>query len=391
MLSSLRKSSSEEPQYDFFLAGFLVAMTISTSRPDEQRAITYPNNSCDQIARSGEDVMHERNHSSRQKLSRRALVAGAAAGTVALAAEPAAAQRCPATPPARVKGPPVWLEMDQQDIDEAYDNDVYAFNAKTINERRIYNNQIARELLDKPQRVAYGPSEIEKLDIYQTKRASAPVLVFIHGGSWRGGRADQFTVYAEPYVKAGANFVVLDFNNVGETGGDIFPMVEQCRRAVAWVYRNAASFGANPNELYLISRSSGSHLSSCVLITEWEKQGLPRDIIKGAVLGSGMYDLQPVRLSKRSSFVKFTDAMEQELSAMRHIDRINAPLVVAHGTLETPEFQRQARDFAKALEVAGKPVKLVVARGYNHYEVGETIGHPYAVLGRAAFEMMKLA
>jgi arylformamidase len=82
--------------------------------------------------------------------------------------------------------------------------------------------------------------------------------------------------------------------------------------------------------------------------------------------------------------------MEQELSAIRHINRINAPLVVAHGTLETPEFQRQARDFVKALEAAGKPVKLVVARGYNHYEVGETIGHPYAVLGRAAFELMKL-
>ena len=323
-------------------------------------------------------------------LTRRALVAGAAVGTLALGAEPATAQRCPAVPPARSKGPLVWLEMDQQDIDEAYDNDVYAFNAKSINDRRVYNNQIARDLLEKPQRVAYGPSEIEKLDIYKTRRTNAPVLVFIHGGSWRGGRADQFTVYAEPYVKAGAHFVVLDFNNVGETNGDITPMVEQCRRAVAWVYRNASSFGGNPNELYLISRSSGSHLSSCVLITEWEKQGLPRDLVKGAVLGSGMYDLKPVRLSKRSSFVKFTDAMEQELSAMRHIDRINAPLVVVHGTLETPEFQRQARDFAKALEAAGKPVKLVVARGYNHYEVGETIGHPYAVLGRAAFEMMKL-
>ena len=196
------------------------------------------------------------------RLTRRALVAGAAAGTLALGAEPASAQRCPAAPPGRTKGPLVWLEMDQQDIDEAYDNDVYAFNAKSINDRRVYNNQIVRDILDKPQRVAYGPSEIEKLDIYKTRRANAPVLVFIHGGSWRGGRADQFTVYAEPYVKAGANFVVLDFNNVGETNGDITPMVEQCRRAVAWVYRNAASFGANPNELYLISRSSGSHLSA---------------------------------------------------------------------------------------------------------------------------------
>jgi arylformamidase len=327
---------------------------------------------------------------SSKTITRRMLVAGAAAGTVALAAQPAAAQRCPATPPARAKGPVVWLDMDQQDIDEAYDNEVYAFNSRTIEERRAFNNEIAQSILPKPERVAYGPSEIEKLDIYKTRRPNAPVLVFIHGGSWRGGRSSQFTVYAEPYVKAGANFVVLDFTNVRETNGDIVPMVDQCRRAVAWVYRNAASFGGNPNALYTISRSSGSHLNGCLLITEWEKQGLPRDIIKGAVLGSGMYDLKPVRLSKRSSFVKFTDAMEHELSAMRHLDRIHTPVVLANGTLETPEFQRQSRDFAAALTAAGKPVMHIIAKGYNHYEVGETIGHPYAVLGRAAFDMLKL-
>jgi arylformamidase len=326
-----------------------------------------------------------------KRLSRRALIAGAAAGTIALTGEPVSAQRCPAEPPPRTKGPLVWMDMDQQDIDEAYDNNVYAFNSKNLGERRVYNNQIVRNILDKPQRVAYGPAEIEKLDIYKTKRANAPVLIFIHGGSWRGGRAEQFAVYAEPYVKAGAHFVVLDFTNVRETGGDIFPMVDQCRRAVAWVYRNAASFGGNPDALHTISRSSGSHLASCVLITEWEKQGLPRDLIKGAVLGSGMYDLKPVRLSKRSRFVKFTDAMEQELSVMRHIGRVNTPVVVAHGTLETPEFQRQACDFVTALTAAGKPATLISARGYNHYEVGETIGHPYAVLGRAALDMMKLA
>jgi len=322
-------------------------------------------------------------------ISRRALVAGVAAGGLALANDPVSAQRCPPAPE-RPKGPLVWLDMDQQELDDAYDNDVYAFNAKTIEERRRFNNEIAQSLLPKPNRVAYGPTEIEKLDIYRSKRANAPILVFIHGGSWRGGRSSQFTVYAEPYVKAGAHFVVVDFTNVQETNGDIFPMVDQVRRAVAWVYRDAVSFGGNPNEIYTISRSSGSHLNSCLVITEWEKHGLPRDIIKGAVMGSGMYDLKPVRLSKRSSFVKFTAEMEQELSAMRHIERIHTPVVLAHGTLETPEFQRQARDFAAALRTAGKPVNLIVAKGYNHYEVGESIGHPYAVLGRAAMQMMKL-
>lgn len=325
-----------------------------------------------------------------RSINRRRLMTGAGAGAAALAASPALAQRCPPVGP-RTKGPAVYRDLDQIDIDEGYDNDVYAFNAKNMNERRVYNNRIAQALMPKPDRVKYGPAEIERLDIYKSARANAPVLVFIHGGSWRGGRAEQFTTYAEPYVKAGAHFVVLDFANVRETGGDIFPMVDQIRRAVAWVYQNAKSFGGNPQALYLISRSSGSHLSSCVLITDWEKQGLPRNLVKGAVLGSGMYELAPVRISKRSSFVKFTDAMVEQLSAIRHIDRINAKVVVGVGSLETPEFQRQAREFAAALKQKGKDAELIVAAGYNHYETGESIGHPYAVLGRAALDMMGLS
>ena len=81
---------------------------------------------------------------------------------------------------------------------------------------------------------------------------------------------------------------------------------------------------------------------------------------------------------------------KQALSAQRHLDDIHTPLVLAHGTLETPEFQRQTRDFAAALEAAGKPVQLIVGKGYNHYEMGETLGNPYAIMGRAALEMMKL-
>jgi len=325
------------------------------------------------------------------KLTRRGLVAGAAAGAFALAGDPAAAQRCPATPPARTKGPAVWLDLDQQDLDDAYDQPVYAFNVKNISERLAANNQKALAVIGKPERLAYGPTDIEKVDIYKTKRPNAPTMIFIHGGSWRTGRSADFAVYAEVFVKAGANFAAVDFNNVEETNGDLFPMVDQCRRAVAFVYRNAASFGGNADQTYLCSRSSGSHLAGCVVTTEWEKLGLPRDILKGAVLGSGMYDLKPVRLSLRGNYVKFTDEMEQALSAQRHIANIHVPIVLAHGTLETPEFQRQTRDFAAALEAAGKPVKLIVGKGYNHFEIGESLGNPYAIMGRASLEMMKLA
>jgi arylformamidase len=293
--------------------------------------------------------------------------------------------------PARAKGPLVWLDMDQQELDDAYDQTVYAPNRDHIRARRVANNEIALKIVGKPDRLAYGAADIEKLDIYKTKTPNAPMNVYIHGGAWRGGTSSQVAYMAETFLKAGAHFIALDFNNVIEAHGDIFPMVGQVRRAVAWVYKNAENFGGDPNQLYLTGHSSGGHLAGCVVITEWEKMGLPRDILKGALLGSGMYDLKAPRLSKRSKYVKFTDAMEEALSPQRHIDKIHTPLTITYGSLETPEFQRQARDFHAALTAAGKPAKLLVGKSYNHFETQETMGSPYGFMGRAALEMMGLA
>ena len=290
----------------------------------------------------------------------------------------------------RAKGPLVWLDMDQQALDDAYDQQVYAPNRDQVGKRRLANSEKVRAIIGAPQRVAYGPTEIEKADIYRTRAANAPVNVFIHGGAWRANRAADYAFLAEPFVNAGAHYVVLDFINVDEAGGSLFPMVEQVRRAVGWVYRNARSFGGDPERIYLTSHSSGSHLCGCTLTHDWRKEGLPVDIVKGAVLGSGMYDLKPVRLSKRSKYVNFTDEMEEALSAQRHIDKLHAPVVIAYGTYETPEFQRQSRDFVAAVKAAGKPAELLVGEGYNHFEMLETLANPYGLLGRAAFAQMGL-
>jgi arylformamidase len=83
--------------------------------------------------------------------------------------------------------------------------------------------------------------------------------------------------------------------------------------------------------------------------------------------------------------------MEQALSTQRHLDRIVAPIVLVYGSLETPEFKRQTREFAEALKSAGKQVKLIHAEGYNHYEIAETIANPYGFVGRAILEQMGLA
>src|SRR5262249_27137360 len=151
--------------------------------------------------------------------------------------------------PPRVKGPLVWLDMDQQDLDDAYDQLVYAPNRDHILKRCARNSELARERLGTPKRFAYGATAMEALDVFTTKVPNAPVNVFVHGGAWRAGLAINYAYAAEMFVNAGAHHVVLDFNNVLETGGDLMVMADQVRRAVAWVYRNAKSFGGDAERL----------------------------------------------------------------------------------------------------------------------------------------------
>lgn len=321
------------------------------------------------------------------QISRRTMLATAAD----VAASPTLAAECQIGPPPHEKGPLVWMGMDQIELDAAYDQAFYAPLSAQISKRRASNSEAARARLGQPMRVAYGPTEVEKLDIYRTKRPKAPIFVFIHGGAWLRGEAKNFANSAELFVNAGANYLVLDFIAIKEAGGDLRVMADQVRRGVAWAYKNAATFDGDPDRFYIGGHSSGGHLCGVTLVTDWQKQfGLPADMIKGGLCMSGMYEMKPVRLSKRSSYVNFNDDMEQAMSSLRQLDMLRAPIIVTYGTEETPEFQRQNCDFAAAVKAAGKPAQLIEAVGYNHFEIAESLGNPYGPNGRAALALMKL-
>src|SRR5215472_17336357 len=289
------------------------------------------------------------------------------------------------------KGPLVFLDYDQAALDAAYDQAASAPNREQLINRRNRDSELARLQIGEPERIAYGPAAIERLDIYRTGGASAPIFIFIHGGAWRGGRSKDFAGPAEMFLAAGAHYVAPDFSWVQDVDGSLMVLATQVCRAVAWVYQNAGQFGGERNRLYIGGQSSGAHLAAVALTTDWRSNfGLPADIIKGGICISGMYDLTPVRLSARSAYVKFDDTTVAALSPMRHLDRLHAPLVVAYGTCETPEFQRQNREFAAAGKAAGTRVQLLVGEHYNHCELPETLGNPYGLLGRAALDLMGL-
>jgi arylformamidase len=322
------------------------------------------------------------------RYTRRTLLGGAAA----LVASPALAAQCPIGPPPHTKGAKVWLDMDQFELDAAYNQAVYAPLLLENIKRYASNSAAVRARIGDPQRVAYGKSDTERLDIFKATRADAPIFVFIHGGAWLQGHAKSYAYPAEMFNHVGAHYIALDFTSVNAAGGDLQVMARQIRNAIAWIYKNAKSFGGDPHRVYIGGHSSGGHLCGVALVTDWQTDfGLPKDTVKGGLCMSGMYDLKPVRLSSRSKYLNFDDAMEDAMSSQRHIDQLHAPIIVTYGSNETPEFQRQNRDFAAAVKAAGKPVELIEAAHYNHFEMCDTLNNPFGPNGRAALKLMNLS
>jgi arylformamidase len=278
--------------------------------------------------------------------------------------------------------------MDQEALNDAYSQAKNAANTAQVVARYRTNSDLVRKHLGEPRKFAYGSGAAETLDLYRADGSNGPIHIFIHGGAWQQGTAEIYAFPAELFVNAGAHYVVPDFSWVQDVDDSLYPIVDELRRAVAWVYQNARQFGGDPEKIFLSGHSSGAHLAAVLLTTDWAQRGLPADVIKGGLCCSGMYDLKPVRLSHRGEYIAFTDEMEHDLSPIRHLDRLNAPVIVAYGSYETREFKRQSEAFASAIAAAGKPVELVVAQNYNHFEVIETLANPYAILGSAVLAQM---
>ena len=284
----------------------------------------------------------------------------------------------------------VFLDYDQAALDAAYNQAVYAPHSEHVRRRIAAASRDVHDRLA-PRRIAYGATEQERLDWYATDKPGAPILIFIHGGAWRRGTAKENAFAAEMFVNAPAHFVVPDFVWVQDAKDGLRTITDQLRAATVSIIKHAGQFGADANQIYLAAHSSGAHLGGVLLTTDWVKDWkLKSGVFRAATLCSGMYDLYPVSLSARREYVHFDEDIVERLSPQRHIDRLTAPITLIYGSLETPEFQRQSRDFAEAIQRAGKQARLLEARDYNHFEVKETLANPYGIFGKAVLEMLRL-
>lgn len=285
----------------------------------------------------------------------------------------------------------VYLDYTEAALDSTYDQSYWAPNLKYVSSQLRSLREFSQSSIGDPERIQYGSTEAEQLDLYTPNRKDAPVHIHVHGGAWRMGNGSGTKAYnARKFIELGAMYIAPDYELVTDAKGSLYPMVDQLRNAVVWTYQNAARFGGNPDSIYLSGHSAGGHLGGVLITTDWTEYGLPADVIKGAFLSSGMYDLYPVSLSSRNEYVGFTDKMVEDLSPINHITKVRTPVILAYGTQESPEFQRQSKTFAEALEKQSKEVELYVLEGYNHFEIIIALGNPYDLPGELMIKQMRL-
>jgi arylformamidase len=289
--------------------------------------------------------------------------------------------------------PKVWGNYTQAELDAQY-NQMTLFTEEEHEHHRAFKEKesarvraklAAQSMIDVP----YGPSDAERLDIFKADEAGAPIQIFFHGGAWKGGKKSDVSFPAEAFVAKGATFIAVNYERVPKVTLD--EQVRQARAAVAWAYTHAPEFGGDPNRIFVSGHSSGGHVCGMVIVTDWQREfGLPADVVKGGAPVSGKFELAPVKLSWRNSYVALDDAAVDRLSPIRHIPDQAIPLVIGYGTKELAEFQRQSREFAAAWRARGYPCVELALPDLKHYGVNYEFNKPHGKLLTAIFSQMNL-
>ena len=148
-----------------------------------------------------------------------------------------------------------------------------------------------------------------KLDLYIPEGVvNAPVVVFIHGGYWRALCKEDSVFMAQNFTSLGVAVAALDYSLA--PAAHLSLMVDQCRRAAAWLHRQGGALGVDTRRMVVAGSSAGAHLAAMVLASGWQAtHGVPDDVARGGVLVSGLYDLQPLRYSYLQPMIQLDDGI----------------------------------------------------------------------------------
>lgn len=284
----------------------------------------------------------------------------------------------------------LWRGYDQAELDAQLNLRARWPHHPDVFARWAAASAIARERLPRRLDLPYGPAPGQTLDFFPAAGPGpAPLLIFIHGGYWQSLDKGDFSYLASAYVEAGIAFASVNY--------DLAPRVclaticDQVEEALSWLALHAPELGCDRTRLVLAGHSAGGHLALTTAIRKARRaaDGGPPPLLKAVCSVSGVYDLAPVRLSYHQAILKLTETQVQTLSPLRCQPLTLAPLVVAVGGEETPEFLRQHRALIAQWEALGLPVSEVPLPGRDHFNAVDALCERDHALYRALCDLCR--
>lgn len=237
--------------------------------------------------------------------------------------------------------------------------------------------------------VKYGPKPAERMDVFPARRPGSPVFVFIHGGYWRMLDASDSSFMARTFVEAGAAVVAVNYELA--PAASIDEIVRQCRAALVHVWRNAREFNGDPARIHVSGSSAGGHLAGMMISGGWaeafDAAGLR---VQSASPLSGLFDLEPVRLSNCNEWARLDAEAAARNSPLRQPPAHPLPLVVSYAPNEAAEFAIQSEAFIAVCRSRGCAVEFVAEPGSNHFDLPLRLMDRAAPLTNAVLRVMRL-
>lgn len=273
----------------------------------------------------------------------------------------------------------IYRDFDRARLDAAYDNTAARPDAARILDGWEQRSAAVAAAYPRHLDLRYGPRARNRIDYFPAGDTAAPVLVFIHGGYWQMRAKETFRFLAPGPLAHGISVASVGYTLAPEaTLADIVGEIES---AIDWLAANVARLGGDASRMFVSGWSAGGHLAALAL---------DHPAVRGGLAISGIFDLEPIRLSFLNDKLGLNADDAVALSPLHRLRASSPPLFLAYGTGELPELQRQSRDYAAARAAAGLPGTLAALNGHNHFSILEELASPAGELTQRVRELVAL-
>ena len=247
------------------------------------------------------------------------------------------------------------------------------------------DSEAARARLEGSLNLRYGSGPRQMIDLFPAAQPRG-ALLFIHGGYWRALDKRDHSFVAPPLVAQGIGVAVINYDLCPDVS--IAHIVDECREAVAWLWREGTRYGVPAERLVVAGHSAGGHLAAMLVATDWSARGSPSELA-GAVAISGVFDLEPLVQVSFNADLKLDPARARAVSPIHLRPRSSVPMLVAAGADETSEFIRQSWllwERWPECHSRGRRGPLFVPERH-HFSVVSDLGDPASELVRQTLAM----